>query len=127
MCVQFFFICRFCLLETSCEQDDLYPHSASLKVNGKPCQLPVSLNHLCKSSLMTCNLPENQERVLTLGLIMLNTVYTLSFRVLYLVITKVNTRNVVVQWTLLHFVDYHQLYLIIFILHGNQILFRSVN
>lgn len=31
---------RFCLLETSCEQDDLYPHSACLKVNGKICQLP---------------------------------------------------------------------------------------
>ena len=35
-------IFRFCLLETSCEQDDLFPHSAGLKVNGKLCQLPVS-------------------------------------------------------------------------------------
>ncbi|XP_037562910.1 E3 SUMO-protein ligase PIAS2 isoform X1 [Dermacentor silvarum] len=31
---------RFCLLETSCEQDDNYPPSMCVKVNGKVCQLP---------------------------------------------------------------------------------------
>lgn len=58
---------RFCLLETSCEQDDLYPHSVCLKVNGKVCQLqgylppdnkgekkksgrPVDITSLCQLS-----------------------------------------------------------------------------
>lgn len=33
---------RFCLLETSCEQEDCFPPSVSVKVNNKLCQLPVS-------------------------------------------------------------------------------------
>lgn len=32
---------RFCLLETSCEQDDYFPPNVSVKVNGKLCPLPV--------------------------------------------------------------------------------------
>lgn len=32
---------RFCLLETSCEQEDCFPPSVSVKVNNKLCQLPV--------------------------------------------------------------------------------------
>ncbi|KAJ1530595.1 hypothetical protein ONE63_005477 [Megalurothrips usitatus] len=31
---------RFCLLETSCEQDDCFPPSILVKVNGKQCSLP---------------------------------------------------------------------------------------
>lgn len=34
---------RFCLLETTCEQDDYFPPNVQLKVNGKMCQLPVSI------------------------------------------------------------------------------------
>lgn len=33
---------RFCLLETSCDQEDCFPPSVSVKVNNKLCQLPVS-------------------------------------------------------------------------------------
>lgn len=33
---------RFCLLETSCDQDDCFPPSVAVKVNNKMCQLPVS-------------------------------------------------------------------------------------
>lgn len=33
---------RFCLLETSCEQEDCFPPGVSVKVNGKLCPLPVS-------------------------------------------------------------------------------------
>lgn len=35
---------RFCLLETSCEQEDYFPPNVQVKVNGKMCQLPVSLS-----------------------------------------------------------------------------------
>jgi E3 SUMO-protein ligase PIAS1/E3 SUMO-protein ligase PIAS2 len=31
---------RFCLLETSCEQEDVFPPGAAVKVNGKLCPLP---------------------------------------------------------------------------------------
>ncbi|KAF7988687.1 hypothetical protein HCN44_001260 [Aphidius gifuensis] len=31
---------RFCLQETSCEQEDYFPPSVAVKVNGKPCPLP---------------------------------------------------------------------------------------
>ncbi|XP_061401665.1 E3 SUMO-protein ligase PIAS2 [Musca vetustissima] len=31
---------RFCLLETSCDQEDCFPPSVSVKVNNKLCQLP---------------------------------------------------------------------------------------
>lgn len=34
---------RFCLLETSCEQDDYFPPSVNVKVNNKMCPLPVSI------------------------------------------------------------------------------------
>ena len=34
--------CRFCLLETSCEQDDNFPPSICVRVNSKMAQLPVS-------------------------------------------------------------------------------------
>lgn len=33
---------RFCLLETTSEQDDCFPPGVMVKVNGKMCQLPVS-------------------------------------------------------------------------------------
>ena len=33
---------RFCLQETSCEQEDYFPPSVAVKVNGKLCPLPVS-------------------------------------------------------------------------------------
>lgn len=32
---------RFCLLETTCEQDDCFPPNVIVKVNNKPCPLPV--------------------------------------------------------------------------------------
>lgn len=32
---------RFCLLETTCEQEDLFPPNVVVKVNNKVCQLPV--------------------------------------------------------------------------------------
>lgn len=31
---------RFCLLETSCEQEDYFPPNVTVKVNGKVCPLP---------------------------------------------------------------------------------------
>ncbi|XP_063238665.1 E3 SUMO-protein ligase PIAS3-like isoform X2 [Bacillus rossius redtenbacheri] len=31
---------RFCLMETSCEQDDCFPSNVSLRVNGRVCPLP---------------------------------------------------------------------------------------
>lgn len=34
---------RFCLLETSCEQEDHFPPSVNVKVNNKMCPLPVSM------------------------------------------------------------------------------------
>ncbi|KAI9575761.1 hypothetical protein GQX74_015656 [Glossina fuscipes] len=34
---------RFCLLETSCDQDDCFPPSVAVKVNNKMCQLPNAL------------------------------------------------------------------------------------
>lgn len=33
---------RFCLLETTCEQDDYFPPNVVVKVNNKLCPLPVS-------------------------------------------------------------------------------------
>lgn len=39
-----FFISRFCLSETSCPQEDHFPPNLCVKVNGKPCNLPVSPN-----------------------------------------------------------------------------------
>lgn len=32
---------RFCLSETSCPQEDHFPPNLCVKVNGKPCNLPV--------------------------------------------------------------------------------------
>ncbi|XP_077298085.1 uncharacterized protein LOC143919578 [Arctopsyche grandis] len=64
---------RFCLLETSCEQDDCFPTNLTVKVNGKFCQLPmpipsnkvimepkrppgpVHITHLIKKSAMQTN------------------------------------------------------------------------
>lgn len=64
---------RFCLLETSCDQDDNFPPSICVKVNGKVCSLPnpiptnkpgvepkrpnrpVNITHLCKLSPSTAN------------------------------------------------------------------------
>lgn len=37
-------IFRFCLSETSCPQEDHFPPNLCVKVNGKPCNLPVSLS-----------------------------------------------------------------------------------
>ncbi|XP_028411352.1 E3 SUMO-protein ligase PIAS2-like [Dendronephthya gigantea] len=48
---------RFCLLETSCEQDDLYPHSATLKVNGKMCGLPGFIPRDNKGEHKKCGRP----------------------------------------------------------------------
>ena len=39
---------RFCLQETSCEQEDYFPPSIAVKVNGKICPLPVS-NATCST------------------------------------------------------------------------------
>jgi hypothetical protein len=47
---------RFCMLETSCEQEDYFPPNVVVKVNNKVCQLPVSFFILpaeCEGSLMT--------------------------------------------------------------------------
>lgn len=38
---------RFCLMETSCEQEDCFPPNVIVKVNNKMCPLPVSV-------LLTC-------------------------------------------------------------------------
>lgn len=40
----YFIFCRFCLSETSCPQEDHFPSNLCVKVNGKPCNLPVSLS-----------------------------------------------------------------------------------
>lgn len=42
LCI-FFHCYRFCLFETSCEQEDNFPSSLCVKVNGKICPLPVSI------------------------------------------------------------------------------------
>lgn len=34
---------RFCLMDTATEQDDYFPPNIAVKVNGKQCQLPVSI------------------------------------------------------------------------------------
>lgn len=34
---------RFCLVETSCDQEDCFPPNVNVKVNNKLCQLPVSI------------------------------------------------------------------------------------
>lgn len=34
---------RFCLMETSCEQDDYFPPGIQVRVNNKPVTLPVSI------------------------------------------------------------------------------------
>lgn len=34
---------RFCLMETSCEQEDCFPPNVIVKVNNKMCPLPVSV------------------------------------------------------------------------------------
>lgn len=34
---------RFCLLETTCEQEDCFPPNVVVKVNNKMCPLPVSV------------------------------------------------------------------------------------
>lgn len=34
---------RFCMLETSCEQEDYFPPNVVVKVNNKMCPLPVSI------------------------------------------------------------------------------------
>lgn len=36
---------RFCMLETSCEQDDYFPPNVVVKVNNKMCPLPVSISY----------------------------------------------------------------------------------
>ena len=38
-CINFFFLFRFCLFETSCVQEDNFPSSLCVKVNGKICQI----------------------------------------------------------------------------------------
>ncbi len=35
---------RFCLLETSCDQEDAFPPSICVRVNGKMATLPVSID-----------------------------------------------------------------------------------
>lgn len=37
---------RFCLLETTSEQEDCFPPNVQVKVNGKLCQLPVSVHFI---------------------------------------------------------------------------------
>lgn len=37
---------RFCLLETTCEQEDYFPPNVIVKVNNKLCPLPVSNNYI---------------------------------------------------------------------------------
>ena len=37
-------VCRFCLQETTCEQNDFYPKQCFMKVNGHSCPIPVSLH-----------------------------------------------------------------------------------
>lgn len=36
------YVSRFCLSETSCPQEDHFPPNLCVKVNSKPCNLPVS-------------------------------------------------------------------------------------
>lgn len=38
---------RFCLLETSCEQEDYFPPNIIVKVNNKVCALPVCFFFYC--------------------------------------------------------------------------------
>lgn len=39
---------RFCLLETTCEQEDNFPPNLTVKVNNKACPLPVNIYYLTK-------------------------------------------------------------------------------
>lgn len=53
---------RFCLLETTCEQEDLFPPNIGVKVNNKHTQLPVSsVDHIFKV-LCTINFSESIEK-----------------------------------------------------------------
>lgn len=46
---------RFCLSETSCPQEDHFPPNLCVKVNGKPCNLPVRSSELTiQSASKTC-------------------------------------------------------------------------
>lgn len=51
---------RFCLQETSCEQEDYFPPNIGVKVNGKICPLPVSsiggiYKYLFQNSTYNCD------------------------------------------------------------------------
>lgn len=43
-------VSRFCLSETSCPQEDHFPPNLCVKVNGKPCNLPVRNSPSIKDS-----------------------------------------------------------------------------
>lgn len=45
---------RLCLAETSCPQEDNYPNSLCIKVNGKLFPLPVSMYVCICGLLVTC-------------------------------------------------------------------------
>ena len=36
---------RFCLLETTCQQEDNFPPNIAVKINDKMCPLPVSIDY----------------------------------------------------------------------------------
>ncbi|KAG8327386.1 E3 SUMO-protein ligase pias1 [Homalodisca vitripennis] len=50
---------RFCLLETSCEQEDFFPPNITVKVNGKVCPLPDKM-----SKRVTSNSPVSEGTII---------------------------------------------------------------
>jgi len=46
---------RFCLLETSCEQQDKFPSGIGVRINNKPAQLPVCSCLMDLYSICTVN------------------------------------------------------------------------
>ena len=68
---------RFCLQETTCDQNDYYPKQCYLKVNGHNCPIPVSLS-LCISlslSVSICVLIPPSPPSLLLPPLLLNSCY----------------------------------------------------
>lgn len=55
------YISRFCLSETSCPQEDHFPPNLCVKVNSKPCNLPVSPGTLLWFSFFLHVLPVAQN------------------------------------------------------------------
>jgi len=83
MNIKIFSIFRFCLFETSCEQEDNFPSSLCIKVNGKICPLTVCvvLVWFVHFTVGTCSF------TLTIKLHLNNGIVILSLHIYFLKVT----------------------------------------